>query len=187
MHVISAKSSATGFSLLEVLIALLVMSVGLLGIVGMVTTSLKANDGAYLRSTANSLAYSILDRMRANRQSATQGGYNIALGTTTPVVSAACLQTSTCLPAQLASLCLGPTNNCTPDQMANADLGMWKQDLATDLPAGDGSISTALDANGVIDVTIVIQWNAARATQALNKFTTVPAAGTTNFTVVSGL
>lgn len=186
MHVNSAKSSATGFSLLEVLIALLVMSVGLLGIVGMVTTSLKANDGAYLRSTANSLAYSILDRMRANRQSATQGNYNISIGTTAPV-SAACLPTRTCTPTQFAALCMGSANTCAPGAMAQADLGIWKQDLATDLPAGDGSIATALDANGVIDVTIVIQWNAARATQALGKFTTVPAAGTTNFTVVSGL
>ena len=186
MHVNTSKSSAAGFSLLEVLIALLVMSVGLLGIAGMVTSSLKANDGAYLRSTANGLAYSILDRMRANRSSATQGGYNIALGTIAPV-SAACLQTNNCTSAQLTALCLGSANNCTPDAMAQADLGTWKQDLAADLPAGDGSISTALDANGVIDVTIVIQWNAARAAQALGKFTTVPAAGTTNFTVVSGL
>ncbi|HKV96489.1 MAG TPA: type IV pilus modification protein PilV [Gammaproteobacteria bacterium] len=186
MQVISAKSSAAGFSLLEVLIALLVMSVGLLGIAGMVTSSLKANDSAYLRSTANSLAYSILDRMRANRQSATQGGYNIAMGTLAPV-STACLQTSNCSTTQLAALCLGAANTCTPNAMAQADLSMWKQDLATDLPAGDGSVSTALDANGVIDVTIVIQWNAARAAQALAKFTTVPAAGTTNFTIVSGL
>lgn len=186
MCVNSAKSSATGFSLLEVLIALLVMSVGLLGIAGMVTTSLKANDSAYLRSTANSLAYSILDRMRANRQSATQGNYNISIGTTAPV-SAACLQTNNCTTTQLAALCMGSANTCAPGAMAQADLGIWKQDLATDLPAGDGSIATALDANGVIDVTIVIQWNAARAIQALGKFTTVPAAGTTNFTVVSGL
>lgn len=176
----------SGFSLLEVLIALVILSVGLLGVSGLIITSLKANDGAYLRSTANTLAYSILDRMRANRESATQGDYNIGLDQAAPV-SAACLQSSNCTAAQLTALCMGSANNCTPGQMAQADIGTWEQDLAADLPSGTGSITTTLDPSGAVDVTIVIQWDAARVTQALGKSTAAPAATTTSFTVVTGL
>lgn len=186
MNLYHSKSTQTGFGLLEVLIALVVLSVGLLGIAGLIMTSLKANDGAYLRSTANTLAYSILDRMRTNRQSATQGAYSISLSQSAPV-SAACLQSSNCSAAQLTALCMGSANNCTPAQMAQADLGTWKQDLAADLPSGNGSITTTLDPSGAVDVTIVIQWDPSRVTQALGKSTTAPAATTTSFIVVTGL
>lgn len=186
MRTPQSRFSAAGFSLLEVLIALVILSVGLLGVSGLIMTSLKANDGAYLRSTANTLAYSILDRMRANRESATQGEYNIGLGQAAPV-SATCLQSSNCTAAQLTALCMGSANNCTPGQMAQADLGTWEQDLASDLPSGTGSITTSLDPSGAVDVTIVIQWDPSRVTQALGKSTAAPAAVTTSFTVVTGL
>lgn len=176
-----------GFTLIEVLVALVILSIGLLGIAGMITTSLKTNDGAYLRTEANTLAYSILDRMRTNRATATQGGYDIAIGTAGPV-SAACLNSTTaCTSTQLTALCMGAGANCTPAQMAAADVSLWKQELAYDLPAGDGSIKTALNAQGVISTTIVVQWNPSRATQALGNTTSAPTATTTSFTVTSGL
>ena len=55
-----------GFTLIEVLIAMLVLAVGLLGLAGLQATSLRNNQSAYNRSQATQLAYDIADRMRAN-------------------------------------------------------------------------------------------------------------------------
>ncbi|HLE93281.1 MAG TPA: type IV pilus modification protein PilV, partial [Sulfuricaulis sp.] len=55
-----------GFSLIEVLVALLVLSIGLLGLAALQTTSLQYNTGSYFRTQATFLAYDIIDRMRAN-------------------------------------------------------------------------------------------------------------------------
>ena len=61
------KTEQAGSSLIEVLIAVLVVSVGLLGTAGLQLASLKNNQSAMQRSEAVVLTYSILDRMRANR------------------------------------------------------------------------------------------------------------------------
>jgi type IV pilus assembly protein PilV len=55
-----------GFSLLEVLIALLVFSLGLLGMAGLTLLSIRTNHSAYLRTQASFIAEVMADRMRAN-------------------------------------------------------------------------------------------------------------------------
>lgn len=62
-----------GVSLLEVLIAVVVLAVGLLGIARLQTQTLKLNHSAAQRSHAVMLAYSIMDAMRANRAAAAAG------------------------------------------------------------------------------------------------------------------
>jgi type IV pilus assembly protein PilV len=73
-----------GVTLLEVLISIVVLSVGLLGYAGLQTVSMKNNTSAFQRSQATMLTYDILDRMRAvarNPNPAVLGGYNVAMGT----------------------------------------------------------------------------------------------------------
>jgi type IV pilus assembly protein PilV len=65
-----------GFSLLEVLIALLVFSLGLLGMAGLLIISVKTNHSAYLRTQASFLAQSMADRMRANMPRIWTGDYD---------------------------------------------------------------------------------------------------------------
>lgn len=113
----------SGMTLIEVLVAVLILSIGLLGLAGLQTLSLRSNHSAYLRSQATILAYDIADRMRANRQSALSGWYNIELE------EAASSDTS----------------------IAATDLKEWKAALSTVLPAGDGSI-TVNDGNVTIIV-----------------------------------
>lgn len=67
----------TGFSLIEVLVALLVLSVGLLGLAMLQVTGMKFNSDAYFRTQATILAYDIMDRMRANPKGAGDGSYDI--------------------------------------------------------------------------------------------------------------
>jgi type IV pilus modification protein PilV len=74
-----------GFSLFEVLIALVVLSVGLLGLASLQTNTLKFNQGAYLRTQATNLAYDMADRMRANRAAAIANAYDgVDYATTLP-------------------------------------------------------------------------------------------------------
>lgn len=67
-----------GFTLLEVLVAMLVLSIGLLGLAGLMASSLRNNHSAYYRSQATWLAYDVIDRMRTNRPNA--AGYVVDIG-----------------------------------------------------------------------------------------------------------
>jgi type IV pilus assembly protein PilV len=133
---------ARGFTILEVLVSLVVLSIGLLGIGKLVLFSARANDSAYLRGQATELAYEILDNMRANRQMAVTQGYDTALNN---------------VPANPGS-CLGAT--CTPGQVALYDVYTWKMRLPS-LPAGQGSVVTSLTAPTT--ATITVQWDDAAA------------------------
>ena len=64
------RAAAAGFTLIESLVALLVLSIGLLGVAAMQLASLQANNGAFQRTQATFLAQDIADRMRANREAA---------------------------------------------------------------------------------------------------------------------
>jgi type IV pilus assembly protein PilV len=113
-----------GFSMIEVLVAVIVLSIGLLGLAGLQSVGLAHNQSASLRSTASIMAYGILDSMRANRLIADEGGYNHTLGDPAPV--------GTTIPEQ--------------------DVGAWINELEDRLPAGTGAID--IDAAGRITITI---------------------------------
>jgi type IV pilus assembly protein PilV len=139
----------TGFTLVEVLVALVVMSIGLLGIAKLVMYSAHSNDSAYMRSQATELAYEILDNMRANRSQGqlTAGGYN------TPLSAG---------PGTAPASCLGVGAGCTAAQLAAYDIYQWKRrlDAATGvgaLPSGKGQVVVA--ATTPATVTISVQWD----------------------------
>lgn len=69
-----------GTSLLEVLVSVVILSLGLLGYAGLQSVTVKNSHNAYLRTQATSLAYNVLDRMRANRTNL--DGYVMAYGGT---------------------------------------------------------------------------------------------------------
>ena len=69
-------ASQTGVGLIEVLVAVLVLSIGFIGIAAMQARSLSTNNSAYARSMATVDSYSILDAMRADLASAVATNYN---------------------------------------------------------------------------------------------------------------
>lgn len=75
-------SNQCGTGLIEVLIALLILSFGLLGVAAMQTAALRNNHSAAERSMGAILTHSIIDSMRANRASALNGEYNLSLPST---------------------------------------------------------------------------------------------------------
>ncbi len=150
----AAARRARGFTLLEVLVALVVLSIGLLGIGKLVMASARGNDSAYMRSQATALAYAILDAMRANRDQAIAGAYNVSLGSYTGGAN-----------------CVTP-NTCTAAQLVAYDLSQWKGKMAVVLPNGDGSIVTAAvpgaDGQNRYTAVITVTWNDWAAQQIFN-------------------
>lgn len=133
---------SAGFTLIEVLIAVLVMSIGLLGIAALQTTTVQFNRGAYLRSQATSLAYDIADRMRANRTAALNGDYDVDFADPAPDCAAA-----------------------GGDDVVEQDLSAWSMALACTLPLGNGEIDVA---DGI--ATISITWDETRGQRAAETF-----------------
>ncbi len=88
--------NTNGFTLLEVLIALLIFSLGLLGMAGLLVVSVQTNHSAFLRSQATFLSQSIADRMRANVSRVWAGDYNKTYPTsdTDPCLSGAACSNS---------------------------------------------------------------------------------------------
>jgi len=60
------ESLLKGFSLIEVLIALVILAIGLLGMASLMLTSMQSNQNAAERSAAIVLSYDIAERMRGN-------------------------------------------------------------------------------------------------------------------------
>jgi type IV pilus assembly protein PilV len=81
------NADVQAYTLLEVLVAMLVLSIGLLGLAGLQAHGLKANHEAFLRSQAVYLSADMLDRMTANRADALAGWYDFEEGEYPPGVS----------------------------------------------------------------------------------------------------
>lgn len=123
-----------GMTLVEVLVALLVLSIGLLGIAALQTTGLRATQTAGARTQATLLAYDIIDRMRANRRDAVVVNSPYETLTTDTYTDPA----------------------TAPAGTPGDDLIAWKADLDAQLPEGRGAI--AQDAVDPAVVTVTVEW-----------------------------
>jgi type IV pilus assembly protein PilV len=108
-----------GFTLVEVLVALVVLSIGLLGLAGLQSRGLQFNQGAMMRTQATQLIYDLSDRMRANMKAFETGAY---LGS--GAATASCHEVA----------------GCSPAQMAADDLATWEQAVGRALPMGTAVI-----------------------------------------------
>ena len=137
-----------GFTLLEVLIAVVVLAIGLLGLAKLQTFGLHANHDANLRTQATLLAYDITDRIRANRAAFldADGDYIAPSSGTT---SKQCEWNGTTV------------EDCTPTEMAQFDLAAWRSRVTSDLPGGAATVcldatpddGDDTDGDGAIDAT----------------------------------
>ncbi len=148
-----------GFSMIELLVAVLVMGVGVLGVTGLQMVSLQNNRDALLRSEAVQLAYDVIDRVRVN-PAAGAAAYAPVAFDDDPAAHADCFNVA-----------------CSGAQMAVFDISMWKCTLGshgqhgvcdalragnflpplTDqpgLPDGEGQIAV----NGAGVITVTVQW-----------------------------
>lgn len=124
----SCLKRQAGFSLIEVMVAALVLSIGLIGLAGLQAVSLRQNQSAFMRSQVSAMVYDLADRMRANVSGATSNFYNPSMAGVTDNCSS--------------------TTGCSPQQMAQNDLAEWNAHIVTYLPMGQGFVcvdSTPID------------------------------------------
>ncbi len=124
-----------GFTLVEVLIALIILSVGMLGIAGLYVHSMQAGRTSLFRHHAVTLAGDVADRIRANPRAAivySQAGAN--------------------------NNCVNGGVDCSPAQMAANDIDLWDQQATDTLP--NGTVTVDFD-NTVIPWTyqITVAWD----------------------------
>jgi type IV pilus assembly protein PilV len=158
----NARQIQVGFSLIEVLIALVVIAIGLLGIAGMQALSISNTSTARQRSLAAIQASSMGSMMRANR------GYWESASSVTVTATGSASGTSwssTTLSGSLASQgidCAATT--CTPVQMAAYDVQNWGRYIVQQLPNGTGTVTCA--AGSPVSCQVSVSW--AEKTVALN-------------------
>jgi type IV pilus assembly protein PilV len=124
-----ARAPATGFSLVEVLVAMLVVSMGILALAGLLQAATRYTKMSELRSTATLLANDIVDRIRANPVGGQLGdtGYDLtaqAFPSPAPPAHAACTSEAP----------------CGPSDLAGADLADWTARVRATLPKGSAWI-----------------------------------------------
>lgn len=81
------RSQQRGVGLIEVLIAVVVLAIGLLGLAGLQIRTLRDNESASSRGIAVVQTHSIIDAMRADRQNAVNGLFDVDFTTADPTGS----------------------------------------------------------------------------------------------------
>jgi len=103
--------TSAGFTLIEVLVALVVITVGMLGVAVLFVEGLQMNRTSLYRTTAVALAADMAERIRSNQNAVYEG-----IG---PGANGNCAAVA-----------------CTPDQLADDDWWRWRQSLEAYLPSG---------------------------------------------------
>jgi type IV pilus assembly protein PilV len=136
----AATVPSGGFSLIEALVAMVVIAVGLLGLAAMITAGLRANQVANLQSLAAIDAGNIAALMSANPAGVAAGNYVMTSLPTTPP----------------GNLCQSASTPCSPAEEAQADLWGFAQNLASNLPAPTAEIQCAVACSSTTDAPMVI-------------------------------
>lgn len=123
------SSCPRGVTLIEVLVAMLVFSLGLIGAAGLMAMAARANQSAYLRTQVSFLAQNMAERMHANLIGVWNGDYDGSY------------------PDASAQDC---DKGCTPSQLARHDRQSWSSQLKTFLPPGPEA-TVRCDQDGVLN------------------------------------
>ena len=139
----SIKRRQGGFSLVEVIITMGVMSYGLLGIAGLQLSAMSKSRVTFERNQATLLANDLVERMRANLPAALNGGYDLAAGST---------------PTGSAGACKGAQANCGASDMAAADLAEWTRRVDAILNDATADVDVTVVGGTESSVTLTLTW-----------------------------
>lgn len=135
------RRSESGFTMVEAMVALVVLTIGLLGIAALLLKSLQSGRTATYRTQAVNLAADLADRIRMNRTA--QAAYGTAFDDVEVAVA-------TC----------ETTGGCDDADLASTDLFNWKESLADRLPDGEGQVVVTLPvaAGEPANYVVTVQW-----------------------------
>lgn len=152
----SPQARQRGASMIEVLVSILIVSMGILALAGLLGVSSRVSKTSEFRAVASLLVADIADRIRANIPGAGTGGYDLA---SAALASAAPSAAPACAVVTL----------CTADELAAIDMAEWQALVFNSLPQGTGYVAYTAE-TGVADVWIAWQDPKAQAvgTQADN-------------------
>lgn len=151
------RKRTSGFTLLEVLIAVLVLSLGILGVGAALVTAQRSASSSYLAQQSAQLAQNIIERMRQNPTGAESFSYN--LNYTGGAVAAP------------STSCTGGSA-CTAQQQAAYDLWQWQNSLNAALPGANASVTVTLTGAGTYDALVLVSYDDTSASTALKFATT---------------
>jgi type IV pilus assembly protein PilV len=132
-------SRQLGFSMLEVLVSMVVLSTGLLGVANLQVTAMRGNQGAYLSSVAAQQAQDMAERLNANPAGVAANQYD-AVDTSIPTVAVDCQSAS-----------------CSPAQLALYDRNRWNTANQASLPGGAGQVHVSATDNSLY--LIGVRWH----------------------------
>jgi type IV pilus assembly protein PilV len=141
----AAGLSCRGFTMIEVMVSLIILTIGLLGLAALQGTGYRFNATAYQRTQATIAAYDIIDRMRANDTAVKGGKYDVTTETLAKTVKTTTLPSCTSAP-------------CDSNTLATYDLVQWYGILQALLPQDDDHLSTLVRDPATGRVTITIRW-----------------------------
>lgn len=142
-----------GFTLIEVLVAVFVLSLGMLGIAGLQAATSRYKINSWATNASAVLVSDLADRMRAN-PSATGNVFGTATQVSSYVLNDTWTGQAT-LPAAPAKNCLTDTNGCTPAEMAAHDLSVWRRELRRVMPAG----SAWIEGSRATGINVTVMWD----------------------------
>ncbi|MEX2516476.1 MAG: type IV pilus modification protein PilV [Gammaproteobacteria bacterium] len=116
------NTNSRGFTLLEVLVAIVIFAIGLLGIATLQIAGLRFTHGSQLRLAATMQAENLIDRMHGNQGGTSDGEYNI----------------TGAMPTTYDTNCGNEV--CTAEEFAAYDLVTWNTENADLLPNGAGVV-----------------------------------------------
>jgi type IV pilus assembly protein PilV len=133
------RDHAAGFTLIETMVALVVLSVGMIGVAALHGRSLSATGAAIHQSQAIALAGDMADRIRINRGA----GAAYAAGAADHGCDAATGDGG---------------HDCSEAEMAAHDLYVWENQVQDSLPGGQGTVAVDMATNPT-SYTIAVSWN----------------------------
>jgi type IV pilus assembly protein PilV len=156
-----SNASVAGFSLVEVMVAVIVISVGLLGIAKMQALALSSTGTARMRSIAALEAASLASAMHANRAYWSAITKIQTVNVTASTSSIAPTDATLVAPADMCTFSAAAGTPCaTSAALAAVDLTYWAQDLNKTLPQNATALITCSAGSATVPVycTIELEW-----------------------------